>query len=192
MPARKETIGFIFYMFPPNFMFLPWPTTKAQGTQDLPVWRDCSLQTYFTAKGLIDYFVVLEAGQLITVSQALEKVSIPLRLPSIRHTLMTSEKTLFEALEKDQESPGWFGPAFRPIFRELRDEEIRSSYALPPKRVPDGVSHTAAAAAALKYKGSDLFRILIAAEAMLRDAYTLCSDMSLGRKMTQQRASLFS
>ncbi|KAH7248458.1 hypothetical protein B0J15DRAFT_514469 [Fusarium solani] len=35
---------------------------------------------------------------------------------------------------------------------------------------------------------SDLIRILVAAETVLRDAYKLCSDKSLERKMTQQRA----
>jgi hypothetical protein len=39
-------------------------------------------------------------------------------------------------------------------------------------------------------KGADLVRILAAAEAVLRDAYQLCSDRSPDRKMTQQRANI--
>ena len=35
-----------------------------------------------------------------------------------------------------------------------------------------------------------LVRILVAAEAVLRDAYRLCSDTSPDRKMTQQRANI--
>ena len=37
-----------------------------------------------------------------------------------------------------------------------------------------------------------LVRILVAAEAMLRDPYKLCSDTSPDREMTQQRADILS
>jgi hypothetical protein len=33
----------------------------SQHTSIQPLWKTCKLQTYFTAKGLIDYFVVKEA-----------------------------------------------------------------------------------------------------------------------------------
>lgn len=57
----------------------------------------------------------------------------------------------------------------------LKDEEIWSSYKLPPKKELDAGSKSA--------KDFTLVRILVAAEAILRNAYRLCSDTSLGRKM---------
>ncbi|KAJ3457895.1 hypothetical protein MRS44_012004 [Fusarium solani] len=66
--------------------------------------------------------------------------------------------------------------------RGLRDAEIQSSYSLPPKKLPGGDCGGEGE------DNSDLIRILVAAETVLRDAYKLCSDKSLERKMTQQRA----
>ena len=64
---------------------------------------------------------------------------------------------------------------------KLKDEEIKSSYELPPQRVPNTDA-----------KDPDLVRIVAAAEAVLRDAYQLCSDTSSDWKMTQQRANILS
>jgi hypothetical protein len=58
----------------------------------------------------------------------------------------------------------------------LKDEEIWSSYKLLPKKEVDGGAEGAT--------DPNLVRILAAAEAMLRDAYKLCSDTSLDQKMT--------
>ena len=33
---------------------------KAASHKSSPLWKKCKLQTYFTGKGLIDYFVVVE------------------------------------------------------------------------------------------------------------------------------------
>ncbi|KAH9204426.1 hypothetical protein DL95DRAFT_247775, partial [Leptodontidium sp. 2 PMI_412] len=64
----------------------------------------------------------------------------------------------------------------------LKDEEIWSSYKLPPKKELDAGSGNE--------EDPNLVRILVAAEAVLRDAYRLCSDTSPDRKMTQQRANI--
>ncbi|KAF4611388.1 hypothetical protein G7Y89_g15625 [Cudoniella acicularis] len=64
----------------------------------------------------------------------------------------------------------------------LKDEEIWSSYKLPPKKELDAGSEDA--------KDPYLVRILVTAEAVLRDVYRLCSDTSPDRKMTQQRANI--
>ncbi|KFX97428.1 hypothetical protein O988_04874 [Pseudogymnoascus sp. VKM F-3808] len=64
----------------------------------------------------------------------------------------------------------------------LKDEEVWSSYKLLPKKEVDGGAEGAT--------DPNLVRILAAAEAMLRDAYKLCSDTSPDRKMTQQRANI--
>jgi hypothetical protein len=59
----------------------------------------------------------------------------------------------------------------------LKDEEIWSSYKLPPKKELDAGSENA--------EDPNLIRILVIAEAVLRDAYRLYSDTSPDRKMTQ-------
>ncbi|KAE8445096.1 hypothetical protein EG329_013811 [Mollisiaceae sp. DMI_Dod_QoI] len=64
----------------------------------------------------------------------------------------------------------------------LKDEEIWSSYKLPPKKELAAGSEDAT--------DPKLVRILVAAEAVLRDAYRLCSDTSPDRKITQQRANI--
>ncbi|KAH7254390.1 hypothetical protein B0J15DRAFT_33010 [Fusarium solani] len=66
--------------------------------------------------------------------------------------------------------------------RGLRDAEIQSSYSLPPKKLLGGDCGGEGE------DNSDLICILVAAETVLRDAYKLCSDKLLERKMTQQRA----
>lgn len=64
--------------------------------------------------------------------------------------------------------------AFPSHLAKLKNEEIKSSYDLPPKIELDADS-----------KDADLIRILAAAEALLRDAYNPCSDTSLDRKMAR-------
>lgn len=59
----------------------------------------------------------------------------------------------------------------------LKDEEIWSSYKLPLKKELDAGSENAV--------DPKLVRILVAAEAVLRDAYQLYSDTSPDRKMTK-------
>jgi hypothetical protein len=56
---------------------------------------------------------------------------------------------------------------------KLKDEEIKSSYELPPKKELEENA-----------KDADLVGIVAAAEAVLRYAYQLCSNISLERKMT--------
>ena len=58
----------------------------------------------------------------------------------------------------------------------LKDEEIWSSYKLPLKKELNAGSEDA--------EDPKLVRILVAAKAVLRDAYRLCSDTSPDRKIT--------
>jgi hypothetical protein len=144
------------------------------------------LQTYFIRKGRIDYFVVLpreDGGQALTLC-------------------MEDERGLFERLDKDCKGlkdhiieqasivqdfgesrsarvPWLEQTAFPSHLAKLKDEEIKSSYELPPKKELD-----------VDAKDVSLVQILAAAEALLRDAYQLCSDTSSNRKMTQQRANI--
>lgn len=151
-----------------------------------PLWRSCKLQTFFTAKGLINYFVVLEGINPVALA--------PLPKPT---------EDLFEMLKQDlgkvksdmQEQAGIvsdFGDSrservpwlertgFPNHLAKLKDEEIRSSFQLPSKKELGGATEDAT--------DSDLVEIILAAEIVLRDAHGLCSDISPNRKMTQQRA----
>jgi hypothetical protein len=158
-------------------------------------WKECKLQTYFTAKGRIDYFVVVDEKKGRVSGMARGSVS-----------LTEPEKELFEKLEKDykdvkcdleeqativqdigdsrSERVPWLHDltGFPYHLTTLKDEEIWSSYKLPPKKELDAGSGNAA--------DPNIVRILVAAEAVLRDAYRLYSDTSLDRKMTQQRANI--
>ncbi|KAL7940363.1 hypothetical protein V8C42DRAFT_362771 [Trichoderma barbatum] len=163
------------------------------------------LQTYSTAKGRIDYFVVLAADDDEKGAAHIGGVSIT-----------DPEEDLFGRLEQDAKAAAldldgkagifqvtdgsrweripWLShTGFPTHLQGLRDREIRSSYALPPKRVLDG--HVSNAGSGGGGGGdcdvdADLVRLLNAAEGMLRDAYKLCCDRPPARKMTQQRARI--
>ena len=166
---------------------------EAKSYENSQSWRECKLQTYFTAKGRIDYFVVVGRGKGGETARGSMSLTEP-------------EKDLFEKLEKDykdvkcdleeqattvqdigdsrSERVPWLHDltGFPYHMTTLKDEEIWSSYKLPPKKELDAGSEDA--------EDPDLVRILVAAEAVLRDAYRLCSDTSPDRKMTQQRANI--
>jgi hypothetical protein len=64
---------------------------KAKEHKSTPLWKECRLQTYFTAKGRIDYFLVAGDGEQDRVSrQTIDPAP-----------LIQPEKELFEKLEKD-------------------------------------------------------------------------------------------
>jgi hypothetical protein len=51
----------------------------SQHREAVPLWRGCMLQTYFTAKGRIDYFIVEEP--LLSLSLSGEVLALRLLLP---------------------------------------------------------------------------------------------------------------
>ena len=65
---------------------------KATTHKRSALWKECMLQTYFTAKGLIDYFVVVE-GKKLDLGQFAAASGDPL--------LTEGEKAYFEKVEKD-------------------------------------------------------------------------------------------
>jgi hypothetical protein len=167
--------------------------TKASDHTSSPLWKECKLQTYFTGKGRIDYFLVVENKEVSNCLKPTEK------------ELDNKEKALFRELEKDfvgvkddleeqasvvhdfgdsrSERVPWLEMTAFPFhITKLKDEEIWSSYKLPPKKELDAGSENA--------EDPNIVRILVAAEVVLRDAYWLCSDTSPDRKMTQQRANI--
>ncbi|PQE16365.1 telomere-associated recQ-like helicase protein [Rutstroemia sp. NJR-2017a BVV2] len=171
---------------------------KAAVHEETALWKEVKLQTYFTGHGRIDYFVVVDVDDQ-EKEKALEPTrdSVPLTQP---------EKELFEKLEQDckemkcdleeqaavvqdigdsrSERVPWLHDltGFPYHLTTLKDEEIWSSYKLPPKKELEAGGEGAA--------DPDLVRIVVAAEAVLRGAYRLCSDTSPDRKMTQQRANI--
>jgi len=166
--------------------------TETKAYESSQLWRECKLQTYFTAKGRIDYFVVVDREKGGATARGSTSLTEP-------------EKALFEKLEKDYkdvtrdleeqasvvhdfgdsraERVPWLERTdFPSHLARLKDEEIWSSYRLLPKKELDAGSENA--------EDPILVRILVAAKAVLRDAYRLCSDTSPDRKMTQQRANI--
>ena len=168
---------------------------KAKEHDETPIWEECTLQSFFTTRSRVDYFVVGEEEEGSNTSGGVQVDSVQLSQP---------EKDLFVKLEKDfedvkedlEEQAGivhdikdsrseripWLHDLTRFPYHigTLRDGEIWSSYCLPRKSTLDASDEDAT--------DTDLVRILAAAEEMLRDAYRLCSDSSPDRKMTQQRA----
>jgi hypothetical protein len=176
---------------------------KAKEHKINPLWEACTLQTYFVGKGRIDYFIVGENGsrgdKLIN-----SELTTPLR--KIEEDLFASLEADYQGVKDDiaQEAgvvrdfgdsrsarvPWLERTGFPSHLSGLRDEEIRSSYQLPRRRAAAGGG--GAEAADDDDDDADLARIADAAEAVLRDAYALCSDTSPDRKMTQQRANILS
>jgi hypothetical protein len=153
-------------------------------------WDTCTLQTYFTAKGQIDYFVVFE--------QEDEKEGSghpgPIQARGPQRAYLKEKEGDFERVKDDiAEQAGivqGFGDsrsaqvpwlqktAFPSQLEGLTDDEIKGSFKLPSRKAEDDGGDRA------------LCRILDAAEALFHSAYQLCSDASPNRKMTQQRANI--
>lgn len=163
-----------------------------------PLWEQCTLQTYFIGKGRIDYFVVVPSNGQDHGREATQASQNTAQLSE-------AERACFAELERDHEGANqdlrtqasivqdlgtsraervpWLDrTGFLSHLRGIKDSEVLSSYKLPSKKELDGEANDA--------EDPDLIRILAAAEAVLRDAYRLCSDTSMERKMTQQRANI--
>jgi hypothetical protein len=160
---------------------------KAAVHEKTALWKEVKLQTYFTGHGRIDYFIVIEVPSQSSRSK-LEST-----------TLLKIEEELFVKLEKDygnvkanikkqanivhnirdsrSERVLWLYDIIGFLFyiAKLKDKEIWSLYKLPPKRELDIDSKDA--------EDPHLVRILVTAEAVLRDAYRLYSNISPDRKM---------
>ncbi|KAJ0126877.1 Uncharacterized protein HZ326_30017 [Fusarium oxysporum f. sp. albedinis] len=158
------------------------PSKKSsKHTGAVPRWRTCKLQTYFTAKGLIDYFMVEDPSPsgagLATAPMSQEEGKL---FENLKADIIQASRDLDEeaGIVQDVEEsradrvPWLVHTGFPTHLRGLRDAEI--------------IGYGAGGA------DTDLGRILAAAESTFRDAYKLCSDRSPDRKMTQQRAKRLS
>jgi hypothetical protein len=118
-------------------------TAKEHGLS--PLWRSCQLQTYFTAKGRIDYFEVASPTQ--QASQAQLKAPPPLALAkqalfaSLEHSASTIQQDIIEqaSIVRDLNSsrtervPWLEKTGFPAYLAGLQDSQIKSAYKLPPK-----------------------------------------------------------
>jgi len=162
------------------------------------LWRECELQTYFTGKGLIDYFVVVEAGagEGARPGPATAAIAAIAATATTAQALFTSLEYDTSAVQQDLEKAAaivqninasrservpWLEKTGFPAYLAgLQDRQIKGSYQLPPE-------DPAKAAAG----DQDLVQVLAAARALLQGAYQLCSDTtSPDYKMTQQRADI--
>ena len=183
------------------------PKTHKSGR---PLWKECQLQTYFCAKGRINYFVVATEEDDNDIEakggtgaggrdgdRIVEGEGGPLRdlLATLKEDVAAAKSEAVEGVSRVVEAfetkasrvPWLERTGFSSHLLGVLNAEIRSSYQLP--KVCVGRRDQAAAE---DMKGEDgwLVRICNAAELMLQDAYLLCSDTSPNRKMTQQRANI--
>ncbi|RKK86033.1 hypothetical protein BFJ68_g17171 [Fusarium oxysporum] len=186
----------------------------SQHTSATPLWRACKLQTYFTAKGLIDYFVVGEeerpsssssspaGGGEPAPSQEEGKLFGDLKADVDQASRdLDSRAEIVQGVEASRADrvPWLVRTGFAAHLRGLRDSEILSSYALPRSIDPDGYGEDEDSDVGDVEDDdddddvrADLSRILAAADSTLRDAYASCSDTSPDGKMTQHRAKRLS
>jgi hypothetical protein len=174
---------------------------KPKTHKDSPLWAECLLQTYFTARGKIDYFRVIDSIPENPLNQPIER-SIGEEIDPL--PLTDAEQALFSHLKQDtriaqedildeativqytknirsERIPWLERTGFPSHLAGLRDTEIQRSYQLPSKQ-PDPNNEEN------QEEEEDLARLLVGAESLLREAYDLCDDYSPLRKMTQQRA----
>ena len=175
---------------------------KAAAHKRSALWTECRLQTYFTAKGLIDYFVVVAGKTRPELVQGLGR-SAATASGGGDPLLTKGEKAYFEKIEEDFEKvkeevakeagivhdfedsrashvPWLERTGFHSHLKELLDEEIYGSYKLPSDRELEGGS----------FDDPILARIIAGTRSLLNAAYELCSDTSPDRKMTYQRACI--
>ena len=157
-----------------------------------PLWEECLLQTYFTAKGSIRYFRVYESEEVKEEvdEEAEEKkqalfVKLEEDLVQVKQDLEDQAGVVHDLGDAKSAQVPWLDKTNFPFYLTgLTDVEIQSSFRLPSKKEMELPEQNEA--------DVRLVRILLAAEAMLRDAYALCSNSSPDRKMTQQRANILS
>ncbi|KFZ24597.1 hypothetical protein V502_00922, partial [Pseudogymnoascus sp. VKM F-4520 (FW-2644)] len=151
---------------------------KAAEHKTSPLWRECTLQTYFVGRGRVKYFVVVDNKKLGKLNTS-----------ELSTALKEEEKELFIKLEDDYQDVKGDIEKQAGIVQDFGDSQSawvpwleRCSYKLLPKKEVDGGAEGAT--------DPDLVCILAAAEAMLRDAYKLCSNTLPDWKMTQQQANI--
>ncbi|KAH7183894.1 hypothetical protein BKA60DRAFT_419500, partial [Fusarium oxysporum] len=121
--------------------YMPVYRRKAsEYTNTMPLWRAYKLQTYFTAKGLIDYFLVEEDLSLPLTGGALAGSGLAMASTSQEEGKLFKDlkADIIQALrdlDKEAEIVPWLVyTGFLMHLQGLCDTEIISSYALPRSR----------------------------------------------------------
>jgi hypothetical protein len=164
---------------------------EAKGHKNSALWKECKLQTYFTGHGRIDYFVVMENrnydGEVAAPLKQVEKhlfTKLEDDYQDVKDDIRQEASVVHDFGDSRSARVPWLErTGFPSHLVGLRDEEIKSSYQLPRAAARERD-------AGPESNNVDLVRIVHAIEAVLRDAYALCSDTSPRRKMTQQRANI--
>ncbi|CZR49829.1 uncharacterized protein FPRO_16037 [Fusarium proliferatum ET1] len=171
-------------------------------TDAILLWGACKLQKYFTAKGLIDYFVVKEDLSLpitggVLIGSGLATASASQKEGKLFEELKANIIQASRDLEKEAEIVQDVEASRAD--RGLHDAEIISSYALPRSGDDNdndggdgGDDDNGKEEGGAVDTDVDLGRILAAVESILRDAYKLYSNKSSNHKITQQRAKRLS
>jgi hypothetical protein len=114
---------------------------KARAHHDAsPLWAECRLQTYFTAKGLIKYFLVSDAQPPKAAAAGLSAPETDL-FRKLDEDITKAEDdaerkggVVQDFTESKSSRVPWLATlGFPAHLRGLKDDEIRSSYMLPPK-----------------------------------------------------------
>lgn len=165
---------------------------SAREHKSTPLWESSFLQAYFANNALAIYFVILKGVEtsdpahstLLTKAEKDLFVKVEKDYADVKCDLEEQLTTVQDIGDSRSERVPWLRDLthFPSQMITLKDEEIWNSYRLPPKKELDTGDKNA--------QDPDLVRILVGAEAVLREAYQLCSDTSPDRKMTQQRANI--
>ncbi|KFY92765.1 hypothetical protein V500_04036 [Pseudogymnoascus sp. VKM F-4518 (FW-2643)] len=167
---------------------------KAKNHKAVQLWKECKLQTYFTARRLVDYFVVVETGArehiftggsglaLLTEGEkaCFEKIEADYWKVKVEIAIQAGIVHEFEDSRSSRE-PWLDRTGFPSHLVGLLDEEIHSSFCLPPRKELERACNSL---------DPILVRIINGTRSLLQDAYQLCSDNSPNCKMTYQRATI--
>jgi hypothetical protein len=158
------------------------------------LWKECKLQAYFTAKGLIDYFVIEDdrrsKGRMVAAADkamllakgekaCFEKVRADYQ--KIKEEIAKKAGIVHDFKDSRSARVPWLEKTGFPFYlKDLLDIEIYAFYKLPLdcELEEGGVGDPV------------LAHIINATRSLLREAYRLCSNISPDQKMTHQRACI--
>jgi Orsellinic acid/F9775 biosynthesis cluster protein D len=125
---------------------MPKHKRKASEHKTAALWEECTLQTYFTAKGRIDYFVVVDEDKgrvagagggpgVLTGPETELFAKLEQDYKDVKGDLEEQASIVHDFGDSRSERVPWLETTGFPYhLAPLRDEEIWSSYKLPPKR----------------------------------------------------------
>lgn len=122
---------------------------KAKEHDKEPLWEKCLLQSYFTTRSRVDYFVVIEEGTKDIVGQSITNpvlsqpetdlfIKLEEDYKNVKGDIEEQASIVHDFGDSKSERMPWLETTrFPSHMARLRDEEIRGSYKLPPKKKLD-------------------------------------------------------